>query len=121
MPFWPKNYKESLMKKIKSPLLGEVEKDAAKEDLKFFKSMLTDRVTTYGVKDIRLEKKRKISISNQKTLETKQTDQMPSSSLSLTNFVSDSSDDKLDDDNEDEDFKPQKPITKKYLQKREEI
>ena len=46
---------------------------------------------------------------------------MPSSSSSLTNFVSDSSDDKLDDDNEDEDFKPQKPITKKYLQKREEI
>ena len=36
MPFLPKNFEESLMKKIKSPLLGEVEKDAAKEDLKFF-------------------------------------------------------------------------------------
>ena len=54
-----------------------------------------------------------MSISNQKNFETKQTDQMPLSLLFLTNFVSDSFDDKLDNDNEDEVFKSQKPITKK--------
>ena len=61
MPFWSKNYKESLTKKLRSKVLGEVERNRIEEDLKFFESMMTDRFATLGKKDIPLERKRRIS------------------------------------------------------------
>ena len=80
------NHKESLTKQLTSKLLSNSERNRIEEDLIFFESMITDRVTTFGKKDIRLERKRKIS--NEKNAKAKQTDQMPSSSSSLVNFSS---------------------------------
>ena len=58
---------------------------------------------------------RKRKTSNERLSKTKQTDHMPFLSSSLPTWVSDSSDEKLDDDNEYKEFQPQKPIAKKLV------
>ena len=55
MPFWPKNHKESLTKQLTSKLLSNSERNRIEEDLTFLESMMTDRVATFGVNDVRLE------------------------------------------------------------------
>ena len=72
--------------------------------------MLTDRVATYGGNNKTLARKRKIS--NERLFKT---DQISSSLSFLATWVSDSSDEKLDDGNEDEDYQPQEPIAKKHV------
>ena len=109
MPFWPDDYEESLKKKLRLPHLGDQEKEAVKVNLKFLESMKTDRIATYGGKNKALKRKRKSS--EKKYSITKQTGQMPSSSSSLANIVSTSSDENLDDENEDKNF--ELPVSKK--------
>ena len=48
---WLKNCLDLLQNKLSSPMLSQNEKEGIKEDLKFLKSMSTDRVASYGVKD----------------------------------------------------------------------
>ena len=105
MPFRPKNHKESLTKRLTSKLLSNSERNMIEEDLKFLKSMMTDIIATFGVKDVRLERKRKIS--NEIISKGKQIGKKPSSSSSTVKVSSGSSDNQFDDDNEDEDFMPQ--------------
>ena len=57
MPFLAKNHKEYLTKQLISKLLSNSERNRIVEDLKFHESMMTDRVATFGVKDVRLERK----------------------------------------------------------------
>ena len=59
MPFWSKMYKESLTKQIKSKLLSNSDRNRIEEDLKFPESMMTDRVATFGLKDVRFKRKKK--------------------------------------------------------------
>ena len=59
MPFWQKMYKESLTKQIKSKLLSNSERNRIEEDLKFPESMMTDRVATFGLKDVSFKRKKK--------------------------------------------------------------
>ena len=52
-------YKESLTKQIKSKLLSNSERNRIEEDLKFPGSMMTDRVATFGLKDVSFKRKKK--------------------------------------------------------------
>ena len=51
------NHKESLTKQLTSKLLSNSERNRIEEDLKFLESMMTDSFATFGVKDVRLERK----------------------------------------------------------------
>lgn len=61
MLFWSKNHKESLAKQLKLKSVSNLERVGQKKASIFLKSMMTDCVATFGVKDVRLHKIRKTS------------------------------------------------------------
>ena len=76
-PFWHRNAETELKNKILCNTTSEEEKQTAKEDLSFFKSMLSDRIATYTTRDQKsIDRANRKITRQQKTCDTEAADQV---------------------------------------------